>query len=71
MSLRCQASTFAPFLFIAFRAKGGAVGVFATHIDDIRGCGESGVLAKIRILLVPRSGELKLQESSSVHMGMG
>ena len=68
--MRCEASTFDPSLFFVFRAKGGAVGVFATQIDDILGRGESGVLAKMRTLLERRFGELKLQESSFVHVGM-
>ena len=65
-----QHCTFDPRLFSVFRAKGGAVGVFATHIDGILGCGESDVLAKMRVLLERCFGGLKLQESSFDHVGM-
>ena len=62
--LRCQATAFDPFLFLVFRTDGSAVGAFASHIDDISGCGEADVLAKIRAAPEQRFGELKLQESS-------
>ena len=70
MGLRFQASTFDPYLFFVFRATGSAAGAFATHIDDIPGCGEPDVLAKMRICPEQRFGALKLQEPSFVHVGM-
>ena len=70
MGLRCEASALDPCLFFVFRAKDGAVGVFTTHFDDILGCGESDVLAKMCILLGRRFGALKLQEFPYVHVGM-
>ena len=53
LSMRCvsprrQASAFDPSLFFVFRNEGQAVGAFTTHVDDIPGCGEPDVLAKIR-----------------------
>ena len=45
------------------------MGAFATHIDDILGCGEPGAVAKLRQFLEIRFGELMLQEKSFVHVG--
>ena len=56
VGLRCQASTFDPCLFFVFRGEGHAVGVFTTHIDDISGCGEPDVLAKMRNFAERRFG---------------
>ena len=44
--------------------------MFTTHIDDILGCGEPDGLPKSREYLERRLGELKLQESLLVHVGM-
>ena len=69
--LRCQASTFDPCPFFVFRKEGSTVGAFATHIGDILGSGEPDILAKMRIFLEQHFGELKLQVSSYVRVGMG
>ena len=45
------------------------MGVFATHIDDILGCGEPDVSAETRIYSERRFGELQLRKSSYVHVG--
>ena len=45
-------------------------GAFTTRIDDILGCGEPGVMEKLRQFLELRFGELKLQEKHFVHVGM-
>ena len=47
-----------------------AVGIFSSHIDDILGCGAPGVLDRARYYLEQRSGPLKIQESSFVHVGV-
>ena len=64
VGLRRQASTFDPCLFFVLRDDGQAVGALTTHIDDILGCGEPDVLAKIRNFPGARFGELTLQEES-------
>ena len=46
------------------------MGVFATHIDDILGCGEPGVMDKLRQFSELRFGRLKVQEKQFVHVGM-
>ena len=66
---RCQVSNFDPCLFSVFRETGSAVGAFTAHIDDIVGCGEPDVPSKIRQFAEQRFGELKLQESSFLHVG--
>ena len=43
-SLKFQVSTRDPCLCFAFRAYGGASGVFTTHLGDILGCGDRKVL---------------------------
>ena len=70
VGLRCEGSTFDPCLFFVYRGNGSAVGVFTTHIDDILGCGEDEVMTKLREFLEIRFGELKVQESKFVHVGM-
>ena len=45
-------------------------GAFATHIGDILGCGEPGVMEKLRQFLELRFGELKLREKHCVRVGM-
>ena len=68
VGLGCQAPTFDPCLFFAFRAEGQAVGAFATHIDDILGCGKPDILTCF--FFGQRFGELKLREELFVHVGM-
>ena len=70
VGLFCVSSTFDPCLFYIFNGKGPAVGVFATHIDDILGCGEPGVMDKLRQFSELRFGKLKVQEKQSVHVGL-
>ena len=59
-----------PRLHFVFRKECGAVGAFTTHIDDILGCGEPGVLGRTQGFLEARLGQLKLQESPCVHAGI-
>ena len=49
--------------FFVFRGTGPAAEAFATHIDDILGCGEARVMEKLRQFLELRFGELELQEN--------
>ena len=70
VGLRREGSTFDPCLFFVYRKQGSAVGAFTTHIDDILGCGEPGAMESIRKISELRSGELKLQEGNSVHVGV-
>ena len=53
-----------------FRKDGGAVGASANHNDAIPGCGEKGVPSKNRVFLDHRFGQLKVQGSPFVHVGM-
>ena len=69
VGLRRKASTFETCLLFVFRDRGQAVGAFATHIDDILGCGEPDVLPKIRRFPGQRFGAMKSQENSFVHVG--
>ena len=71
VGLRCQASSFDPCSFFIFRETRGAAGAFTTHMDDILGCAEPDVPPEIRDFSERRLGELKLQESSPAHVGMG
>ena len=68
--LRCQVSSFDPFLVSIFRETGSAVGALTTHIDDTFGRGEPDVPPKIRDFSARRFGEFKLQDSSLLHVGM-
>ena len=70
VGLRCQVSTLDPCLFFVFRDQGQAVGAFATHIDEIIGCGEPNVLLKIRGFPEHRFGAMRLQENSFAHVGV-
>ena len=45
------------------------MGVFATHIDDILGCGLRGISERARRFSEQRFGPLKLQESEFAHVG--
>ena len=45
--LRLETFKFDPCLFFVFQRSGKAVGVIATHIDDLLGCGEKDVLPKM------------------------
>ena len=46
------------------------MGVFATHVYDMLGCGQPDVLLKIRGFSEQRFGAMKLQENSFVHVGV-
>ena len=70
VGLRCRILTLGPCLFFIFRTTGSAVGVFATRTHDVLGGGEPDVLIRIRKFPGRRLGELKLQESSFLHVGM-
>ena len=58
-------------MFFVFRKVGRSAGAFATHIVDIPGCGEPGILAKSRALLGRRFGAVKVKESPSALVGAG
>ena len=70
VGLRCGVSPFDPRLYFVYNRSGSAVGAIATHIDDILGCGEYGLLAKIRPFSEKRFGTLGAQEWSLVHVDM-
>ena len=54
-----------------YRRDGGVVGASATYFDDILECGWQDVSSRTRVSLGRRFGELKVQESFCVHVGMG
>ena len=68
--LFCVSSSYDTCLSFVFKGKGPAVGASTTHIDDILGCGEPGVMEKLRQFSELRFGEFKLQEKQFVHVGM-
>ena len=45
-------------------------GAFTTHTDDVSGCGECDLLAKVRKFSENRSGGVQVQDGSFVHVGM-
>ena len=62
-------SSFDPCLYVVYRGSGSAVGVFATHFDDILGCGEPEISPKARNFLGKGFGKLEVQEWPFVHVG--
>ena len=70
VGLLFRPSSCAPRLFYVFRKGGGGVGVFATRVDDILGCGELDVPPKIRAFLDYRFGAMGAQDSSSARVGV-
>ena len=66
--LRRQASTFDPCPFSISQRAPSAVGMFATHIDDIPGRGEPDGLHKICDFSGQRYGELELRGPSFVRV---
>ena len=50
VGLRIAASSFDPRMYSFFRKSGEAAGAITTHIDNILGCGEAGLLQKARSL---------------------
>ena len=70
VGLRFQVSPLYPYLYFAFREKGGAVGDFATHIGDILGCGELDSPTKIRVFSEYRFRAVRAQNSIFALVGM-
>ena len=70
MGLLYEVSSFGPCLYSIFDKTNAAAGGFATHIDDILGCGLHGILDCTRKFSETRFGPLKLQESEFVRVGM-
>ena len=60
VGLHYQISPSDPCLLFAFPEPGGAVGTFATHIDDKFRRGEQNALAKIEVFLEYRLGATEL-----------
>ena len=67
--LRFQASDFDLCLYFVFRARGCAVEVLATRIDDILVCGWEGVPDLARPHLGRRLGALTSQKLNFAHVG--
>ena len=70
VGFRFRVSSSHPRLFLLFRRDGGAVGAFATHMEDVLGCGEQDVLTKIRVFPENHFGTLKVRESPFVRVGV-
>ena len=68
MGLDSQVSKFDPRSYSAYRARGGAVGVPTTHIDDALGFGWRDVLKSVKCYLERRFEVLKDQEQASAHV---
>ena len=58
-----------PFLYFVYRKTGSAVRALATHIDDILGCGECDLHARVREFSKERFGEMEGLEGSFVRVG--
>ena len=63
-------SSFDPCPCSVFRKGGGAASAFTTNIEDNLGCGAPGVPGRAKDIPGTHFGELELQESSFVHVGM-
>ena len=70
VGLRFEVSSFDRWLHFVYRKLGSAVGAITTHIDDLLGCGEDGLLVKVRGYSEKRFGKLEVQEGSCVHVGV-
>ena len=70
VDIRLEVSKFDPCLFFVFRGSGPAVGVMTSHIDDLLGCGEQDILAKMEKFLAGRFGPVKIQKDDFQHLGM-
>ena len=64
VGLHCEGSTFDPCLFFVFNGKGPAAGALTTHIDGILGCGEPGVMEKLRQFLEIRFGRSSCKKNT-------
>ena len=67
--LKFQVSTSGPRSYFVSRLCEAAVGALAEHIGDVLGCGEPDIFAKARKYSGRRSGDLRFQEQSIVHVG--
>ena len=70
VGLRFEFPSFDPRMCFVPRGSGSAVGVSATHIDDILGRGEPEISPKARNSSGKRFGTLEVREGSFVHVGM-
>ena len=67
---RLEASKFDPCPFFVYRGSGPAVGVIATHIDVLFGCGERDILQRLEKFLAARFGPVKVQKDNFTQIGM-
>ena len=67
--LKFQVSSFHPFPFSVFRARGGALGVLTTHIDDILFCGKRDAAHLAPRFLGRRFGNSEVQRERFEHVG--
>ena len=70
VGLRYGVFSFDPFPYFVHCRDGGEAGLFTTHVDDISGCEEQGVLSTTEVFSEARLGQLQVQETSSVRGGM-
>ena len=68
--LMFQVSSFGSCLHFTFRGSGGAVGARTPHFYVFRGCGKPDISLKVRNYVARRFKDLKVQEPSSVHVGL-
>ena len=68
VGLRFEVLSSGPFPCFVFRMAGG--GAISTHIDDILGCGEPGVLSETQKFPTPRFERPEVREQFSAHVGM-
>ena len=70
MDLRLEASKLDPFPPFVYRRSGLAVGVIATHNDDLLGRGERDILHAMGEFPSTRSGTVTAQTDNFAHIGM-
>ena len=68
--LKFEASSSVPRLYFVIRKSGRAVEAFATHIDNISGCGEPDLLLKVRRFSAKRPSRLDVRKKSSARAGV-
>ena len=70
MDRRLEASKFDPCSLFVYSNSGSAAGATATHIDDLLGRGEHGILQKMEKFLSATLSPVKVQTGNFAHIGV-
>ena len=68
--LKFRVSPFGLIVYFVYRADGGSLGTLTTHVDDVLGSGQPGVLRVARKFPERRFGNLEVEGKTFVHVGM-